>query len=52
MNEEEKVKAYQTGWDSYWNKMSQDTNPHEDPELYEEWALGWMAAMTVDQNGL
>lgn len=47
-----KTKAYQEGWDAYWQKSEQDANPYVDPELYEEWALGWLAAQNADKNGL
>ena len=46
------AKAFGMGWDAYWEKLSQDSNPYEVQELQEQWMYGWLTAQSADMNNL
>lgn len=52
MNEKDLLTAFQDGWDAYWQKKEQAENPQTNPELFEEWMLGWLAAQNADKHNL
>jgi hypothetical protein len=52
MNEVEKDRVYDEGWNSYFNEILLDDNPYTDKELYDEWTNGWLLARWADEESM
>ena len=52
MNDEMKSKAYQAGWDAFWENGSPADNPFTDSELSDEWMGGFLTAQSAALAGL